>query len=878
MPQVAIGGLLVGGAAASLAGGFSIAGAFAAGGLVTSVAQFGAGLILSGIAQEFIPKPSFGNRARTTTIRQPVEPRSVIYGRARVGGVLVFISESGGGNEYLHLVIAIASHSVQKIGAVYFNGEEAIDDSGTPVSAYASNVLIEKNLGTTSQSAFPQLIADLPSQWTTTHRGRGIASVHIRLKFNADLFPTGIPEITFDIEGKNDVYDPRTLTSGYSENPALCIADYMSLTDFSIGAGIGDEDGINEASLIEAANICDETVGLAGSAFAPLLDESDNALLDESGNELLGTNTVGGSEARYTCNGVITLDQAPQDIIRAMLTSCAGYAIWRGTDWNIQAGAYRTPTVTLTDRDVREAGLALDTRVTRSENFNGVRGQFVSPENDWQPDDFPAYQSATYVSEDGEENWADIALPFTLSAPTAQRLAKIKLEEQRRQQSARFSGQLRAYRAVTGENVMFDRARWGYVAKPFRVKGTSLSLENNALVVDLNLRETSPLIWTWNSTEEQVYAAAPSTNLPNPLSAPAPGVPSLSEELYQTRDGAGVRVLIRGEWLASDSVFVTEYQVQARRVLDEDGVATGDEFVTQGRTDQLFWEIRDVQPGQWEFRVKGLTELGVSSSYATATIDVLGLIPAPGDVTGLQIQGIGGQVYLEWDSTTDLDVRIGGKVVIRHSNSGSPSWANSVFMKEVSGSQDAAAVPQKPGTYLVRFKDSSGTLSATAATVSTDGIQAVEFANVTTLTAEPIWSGTKTNTEIDTSSLKLTNTSTTGTYEFTSGMDFGLVKRVRLRSDIDVSALDLSSLVDDWTDIDSRADFDGTDGAEIDVLVEVRTTKDDPTGSPVWGPWGRLDSSEVEAWGVEGRATLSTANEDFNAFLSGLSLIADEVV
>jgi hypothetical protein len=75
-----------------------------------------------------------------------------------------------------------------------------------------------------------------------------------------------------------------------------------------------------------------------------------------------------------------------------------------------------------------------------SSNFNGVRGQFVSPENDWQPDDFPAYASDVYLAEDGgERKWRDISLPFTISAAMAQRLAKIELERARRQMTVRLA-------------------------------------------------------------------------------------------------------------------------------------------------------------------------------------------------------------------------------------------------------------------------------------------------------------------------------------------------------------------------------------------------------------------------------------------------------
>src|SRR5690606_8126387 len=114
-----------------------------------------------------------------------------------------------------------------------------------------------------------------------------------RLTYDPDAFPGGIPNITVDIEGKDDILDPRTGTRGYSENPALCLADYLAHATFGIGAGIGAADGIEAASLIEAANICDETVPLAS----------------------------GGSERRYICNGVVSLSEPPKAIIEGLLSA-----------------------------------------------------------------------------------------------------------------------------------------------------------------------------------------------------------------------------------------------------------------------------------------------------------------------------------------------------------------------------------------------------------------------------------------------------------------------------------------------------------------------------------------------------------------------------
>jgi len=355
-----------------------------------------------------------------------------------------------------------------------------------------------------------------------------------------------------DLEGKNDIWDPRTQASVYSENPALCLADYMANTTWGIGARIGQPDGIDEMALIEAANICDEPVALAG----------------------------GGTELRYACNGVITLSEVPKTIIEGLLTSFAGRCAFSGGSWRIHAGAWRAPSVALTADHVREAGLTLATRVTMSSNFNGVRGQFVSPENDWQPDDFPAYASAAYLAEDGgEQKWRDISLPFTISATMAQRLAKIELERARRQMTVRLSGKLSAWAATVGDVVTLSYDRWGFAAKPFEVQGVSLDLAASGdaalLLPELVLRETSPRVYDWAASEAQIYAAAPRTALPNAYDIPAPGPPTVTEDLYITRDGGGLKVLARVAWEAAPSGFVAGYQLQARQSAGGDCSITG---------------------------------------------------------------------------------------------------------------------------------------------------------------------------------------------------------------------------------------------------------------------------------------------------------------
>jgi len=834
----------------------AISGVLAAGGIGMALIRIGGTLLLSYAAQALMPKPQTTLQNRTVTIREPVVPRDLVYGRTRKGGVIVFLHSSGSDNAVLDLVIVLATHRVNSIGAVYFEGEVALNAVGAAQGRWAGKVSIEKKLGDANQTAFAGLKAALPDKWTENHRLRGCAAIHLRLTYDQDAYPGGIPNITVDLEGKNDIWDPRIQASAYSENPALCLADYMANTTWGIGARIGQPDGIDEMSLIEAANICNEPVTLAG----------------------------GGTEPRYACNGVITLSEVPKTIIEGLLTSFAGRCAFSGGAWRIHAGAWRAPSVALTADHVREAGLTLATRVTMSSNFNGVRGQFVSPENDWQPDDFPAYASAAYLVEDGgEQKWRDISLPFTISAAMAQRLAKIELERARRQMTVRLSGKLSAWAATVGDVVTLSYARWGFAAKPFEVQGVSLDLAASGdaalLLPELVLRETSPLVYDWSANEAQIYAAAPRTALPNAYDIPAPGPPTVTEDLYITRDGGGLKVLARVAWEAAPSGFVAGYQLQARQ-------SAGGDWLDYGRTDGTSLEIRDIAPGVWQFRVKAISVLGVSSVWQTASVEILGLTAPPAGLGSVTLQTAGGLAILKWARSVDPDVRVGGNIVIRHSKEVTATWSDSYSMDRVGGGEAIAVVPLKPGTYLLRAEDSGGR-AGPETRVSTKGAQVLAFSTLAYLQADPGFVGAKTGLQVTGSNLTLTTATTGGVtqvtamegqYGFAAGLDLGAVKRVRLRSEIGVAALALNDRIDARTALmDTWADFDGAVGAEIDVLFEIRETDDDPNSSPTWGPWGRLDNHEIEARAVEARAYLSTKDASYTPIVSQLRLYADEV-
>ena len=72
--------------------------------------------------------------------------------------------------------------------------------------------------------------------WDATKQLRGIAYITLKLRFSAEdnSWINGLPNIKCLVEGYDNIYDPRTSTYGYSNNPVLCVADYITNQKFGM--------------------------------------------------------------------------------------------------------------------------------------------------------------------------------------------------------------------------------------------------------------------------------------------------------------------------------------------------------------------------------------------------------------------------------------------------------------------------------------------------------------------------------------------------------------------------------------------------------------------------------------------------------------------
>ncbi len=647
------------------------------------------------------------DRGRDIMARDPLAYRRLIYGQVRTTGPVPFMGTQGTKNENLHFIVMIAAHECDELGEITFDNGESVplDGSGNATGKYAGYVTVKKFVGTASQAASTELIAAFPSIWTSNHKLSGIAYIHVKLKYNVDLFPNGIPTVKCLTKGKK-VFDSRdgTQSSGtpstwkWSPNSALCTADFLH--DSTFGRGIAWS-RIKTADLVEAANVCDEPI-IRGDSFTVVCDvASGNRHIGAvitgilpgmqvggtgipSGSRVVSVNsstgdfftidkdptatnvavtlTFGDFENRYETHGTITTDQLLDTTTNELAGAMAGHAIDSGGLWTIRAGAYRTPTVDLTDDDLAGSFTVIP-RLSRRETYNGVKGTYISPYNQWVASDFPSIKNDTYKGWDGGIRlWKDIALPFTTSPAMAQRLAKIDLERGRQQITVEATYKLKAFECMPIDTVRITRAELGWTNKEFEITNWKFiqipSDTGIALGVTMNLRETAAAVWDWADGEETTVDLAANTDFDDPSIVPTPtGLTLTSDTITMDAAGDGATIpRIRVEWDTPDNAYIEQ-----GGYVDVEYRVTGDpdwKIWERVRGDSLLSEITGlVIDESYDVRIRFVNQLQVRGAYADDTVVVTGDTTAPATPTGLvATAGTGKAISLDWTDNTERDL------------------------------------------------------------------------------------------------------------------------------------------------------------------------------------------------------------------------------
>ena len=191
-----------------------------------------------------------------------------------------------------------------------------------------------------------------------------------------------------------------------------------------------------------------------------------------------------------------------------------------------------------------------------------------------------------------------------------------------------------------------------------------------------------------------------------------PTAVSAVEHLYQ--DGQNVLIAVELSWIPSSSKIAL-YRIEYR---------LNNNNWQQVETDSPSVRLTGLDIGTLEVRIQGVNSFGTPGVAASATFALLGKTAPPGDVQNLSFEAISyNSGRLRWDATTDLDVRVAGRVHIRHSGKtdGTGTWANSIdLIPAIAGYNTEAIVPLVEGEILVKFEDDGGRQSTNETSVIVD--------------------------------------------------------------------------------------------------------------------------------------------------------------
>ena len=732
----------------------------------------------------------------------------LVYGERKLGVTRVYVETSGTDNQYLYVAGVLCEGEIQSIESIFIDDREVTFDGAfthhatrevdsSDATYYRdgeSHIQVEAFLGKDGQTASDILTTQ--TNWTSNHRLRGVAYLAFRFKWNQDIFGA-IPNIKAVVKGKK-VYDPRTATTAYSSNSALCLLDYLRNARY--GKGLPDAAfETNFQSFQDAADECETQV-------TPYSGASDINL--------------------FETNGVLDTSQKVIDNVKKLLNPMRAFFTYTEGVYKLTIEGTGTAVKTINSDNVVGGAKLLGER--KNNKYNRIIATFVNPDKNYQEDtiSYPpnddsslpsADQHATMLSDDGVLLEGNFSFPNVTSVYQAQGLAEVILRRSRNQLQVQVRVTSEFLDVAVGDIVQIDYPTGGFNNKPFRVLGMTI---NEDLTVDLQLFEHQDNFYSW--TEKAEAPTIADTTLPNPNVVQAPASLTLGDTLIQYNETPLVALDITIG--ASPDAFVDFYQVEYKLSTDSD-------FIVYAQGDILVHRVLNVRETlTYDVRVKAVNSLGVSSSYLTGQHTIVGSTDPPSDCEDFACNVIGSEAHLSWTEVPDLDL---SHYQIRFSTlTTGAEWNNSVsLVDKVSRPATSISVPARVGSYLIKAVDKLGNFSINAAIVATTVDAVGNFNAVATQTESPSFAGTKTNITLSNDTIRLTDLTSDGTYDFASVIDIGARHTARVTASITQFSEDTTDLFDARSGNfdDATGSFDGDAPAFESSFLQIALSDDNST-------------------------------------------------
>ena len=636
----------------------------------------------------------------------------VIYGTRRVGAQVVYMDTKNNRSKDLFVVYALAVGECEEIlgrtieidgnsildGKIYKGGGYVGSDkisSGAGSLNTASQVgdvqySSAGNLGTdptlrysfvfnlhhgaTSQTADPMLRASIPEAWSTNHKLNGICYIAAAFDYDKKGMYKGVPQITVQVKGKK-VYDPRSDTTAWSSNAALCFLDYIQNDEY--GKGLATTD-INMTTFETAADKCDvlqnqpfygssyqnvtwsatsgtnrvqintysdafqnktdEVISIKDSSGTLIVDaeninsfRSDEFYDEDRVNEIIIDDDIGSDYddetgsiftqvKRFHCNGYVDTNKNVMDNAKELLANMRGIFTYINGKYELQIEDTGTSTFSITDNHIiAESGISVDYG-NKDKKANKVIVEFFNANLKYELDTVTELHDATpnYYSDDGEILEVKAEFPYITDPYIASNMAKAILGRSRNQTTVQFLGTPEMYKLNVGDIVDLTYAGLGFSSKLFRIE--ALELQSNGLV-SVSMIEYLD-IYTWDVPTQEETA--------DPVNLPTAGALAAPENVTFTDTDASAISRPTLSWTEPTDFPVKEFRVD---VTDSSSNAVISKIVDTNSADLSF-----VPKGSnYNYSVTSINGLGIESDATTGTFTIA---DDPVKSTELNINGV----------------------------------------------------------------------------------------------------------------------------------------------------------------------------------------------------------------------------------------------
>ncbi len=598
-----------------------------------------------------------------------IEAIPVVYGERRVGGVRVFMSTSGSDrNEYLYVALVVSEGEVEQISDLEIDEVPATD------SRFQGLVSYDYELGTDDQTTNSVLddalitVDDSDPNWeyqgivvtnqafVDDFRLRGVAYVAIRLKYDAEVF-NGVPDFTVKVKGRK-VYDARkdststhydsslgvsthreatTSTWEWTDNPALCLRDY--LTNDRFGKGLSSSD-LDEAEFVQAADDLDSFT------VTPYSGSS-------SGHKL------------FRLNAVIDTNEEIFTNVEKILLSCRGFLPYTFGKYGLKIDQASISVMTLDTSTIIGDINIVGSR--KEDRFNQVIVKFPDANTRFQPNNavWPNQSSTnpTLVSDGGsgylteaelhDEFLADddellldeVDLEYCTDYYAARDLARILLWRSRTAINVALQATSEAMELTVGDVVRITHPTPNWTAKKFQVDEMSINYDGT---VTLKCVEYDNTIYTYDPAAEEIEAIDIIRGDPGNVQAPT-NVTGTNTGSALLADGT-FHAVLNVSWTASLDATVIEYEVRYK--LDSQ---TPYKYL---KTTDTTVRIEGMAPGTYNIAVRALDAFGGKSAFTTGSNVNTGIDNTiPGDVTNTGVTAGIGNLVASWANPNDTDLK-----------------------------------------------------------------------------------------------------------------------------------------------------------------------------------------------------------------------------